>query len=323
MVSIVIPAYNLEEYLGEAVASVMTQSYTSWELIIIDDGSSDRTGEMCDAFSRSDSRIHSVHTSNGGLSMARNRGIALCKGDWITFLDADDVLHPRFLEIMVNAAGSTDADIINCDYRKFTEDICRFDRIGEIPRVEIYSPMQALERALYQRGGVSTSSWGKLYARGLWDNISFCPGILYEDLEVACRLWPTAGKIVHIPLRLYGYRQHPCSIIHTFTPRRADVLKITGQIENDAMANHPELLAAARDRRMSANFNMFLESEKAVRRNGYPREEARCLQQQCWREITRLRKQSMTNSRVRMRNRIGALMSYLGPGMLRRLYLFM
>lgn len=322
MISIVIPAYNREKYLGEAVASVMAQSYTSWELIIIDDGSSDRTGEMCDAFSRSDSRIHSVHTPNGGPSIARNRGVALCKGDWVTFLDADDVLHPRFLEIMVAAVGSTDADIINCDYFKFTGETCRFDKLGEMPPVETYSPKKALERALYQRGGAGASSCCKLYARGLWDNLSFSPGILYEDLEVAYRLWLIAGKLAHIPLRLYAYRQHPDSIIHTFTPQRADVLKVTEQIENDTMANHPELLAAAQDRRMSANFNIFLESEKAVRQHGYPREDARRLQHQCWQEIRRLRKQSLFNSNVRMRNRIGALISYLGPGILRKLYMF-
>lgn len=322
MVSIVIPAYNREKYLGETVASVMAQSYTSWELIIIDDGSDDRTGEMCDAFSRSDSRIHSVHTPNGGPSMARNRGIALCKGDWVTFLDADDLLHPRFLEIMVAAAGNTDAEIINCDYFKYSAETCRFDKIGEMPAVETYSPLKALERALYQRRGAGTSSCGKLYARGLWDNLSFCPGILYEDLEVAYRLWPTAGKIAHVPLPLYAYRQHASSIIHTFTSKRADVLKVTEKIENDAAANHPELLAAARDRRMSANFNIFLESEKAVRNNGYPREDAQRLQHQCWREITRLRKESLTNSSVRMRNRIGAVISYLGPGFLRNLCMF-
>ena len=97
MVSVIIPAYNAEKYLLEAVASVISQSSSDWELILVDDGSTDSTPGLCDSFAASDSRISVIHKPNGGLSDARNHGIEAASGEYLTFLDADDVLDPRFI----------------------------------------------------------------------------------------------------------------------------------------------------------------------------------------------------------------------------------
>lgn len=319
MVSVVVPAYNVESYVGEAVASVMAQTVKDWELILVDDGSTDRTAEICDAMAQADSRIHVVHTPNGGLSVARNRGLALCKGEWITFLDADDLLHPRFLEIMLKAAADTDAEIVDGEAMCFRGPRCAFPGLDASIDTETYASAEALEKGLYQRNGILTAAWCKIYARGLWDNVAFTPGILYEDLDVVCRLWPKARRLAHVPAPLYGYRQRGGSILNTFSLRRADVLAITAQIEDYALAEAPGLLGAARDRRLSANFNMFLTVELARRAGQCGAEEAARLQQHCWTQIKRLRAASVRNPKVRLKNRIGAFLSWLGPGFIRRL----
>lgn len=320
MVSIIVPAYNAERWLPAAVRSVLAQTEQDWELVLVDDGSTDATPGLCDGYAASDRRIQVLHTENGGLSAARNNGLELCRGEWVTFLDADDVLHPDMLRIMLGTARRSDVAIVSClpfmfrSERQMAEWLHETYGVGKDGR--LLTPERAMLEAYYQSSGLTSSAWAKLYRRGLWDTVRFYKG-WYEDLEVFGRIFEPASGIIHIDVPLYGYRQNPESFMHRFTLGRCDVLKVTEQLEAWGQSHSPEILRAVRDRRMSANFNIFLLSELAARRGDISRPQAREIQCGCYAQIRRLRTNSIFNSHSRFKNRAGALLSLFGPRILR------
>lgn len=319
MVSVIVPAYNAERWLEAAVASVTAQTVCDWELVLVNDGSTDGTPALCDRLAAGDRRIRALHTPNGGLSTARNNGLNVAAGEWITFLDADDLLHPEFLETMLAVADRTGADIINCGLLEFEGVHCPFPRNINQDNFTVYDTVTALRMAMYQRAGIHTSAWGKLYKRCLWESERFTPGIWYEDLDVFYRIWSQSDKFVQIRAGMYGYRQHGESFLHKYVPGRLNVLKVTERMEQWVAAHHPELTGAARDRRMSAAFNMFLLSEHAIRQRLTTRSEIGDTQRHCFDIIKARRCGSLWGRYTRPKNRVGALISYLGPGFLRLL----
>lgn len=317
MVSVIVPAYNAERWLDTAVASVTAQTVRDWELVLVDDGSTDGTPALCDRLAAGDRRIRIMHTTNGGLSAARNNGLDVACGEWVTFLDADDLLHPLFLETMLSAAHRTGADIVNCAMLEFHGEQVHFAGVQEPIHIDQYDPVQALRFGMYQRHGIHTSAWGKIYRRGLWETERFTPGTWYEDLDVFYRIWTHCRRFAQLDVVLYAYRQHSGSFLHNYTPRRQDVLDVTARMEEWTAANIPELLPAARDRRMSAAFNIFLLSERAVRSGQCVRQDVQDLQHRCFDIIRERRAGSLLGRHTRPKNRLGAFLSYFGPSSLR------
>lgn len=322
MVSIIVPAYNAERWLPAAVRSVLAQTEQDWELVLVDDGSTDATPGLCDGYAATDARIRVEHTPNAGVSAARNRGLRLCRGQWILFLDADDVLHPDMLHIMLDAATRHNADMVSCATYQFHTPQQEADWLNTSFRIpvkeRVLTSESAIEEAYYQTSELNVSSCAKLYNRNVWHTNSFYNG-RYEDLEIACRLMESANRIVCVDAPLYGYRQNPDSYMHRFTLQRLDVLTVTEQLEAWGQSRSPEILRAMRDRRMSANFNIFMLSELAARRGDITRQQARDIQAGCYARIRRLRRNSIFNSKSRIKNRIGAGISLLGPGILRKI----
>lgn len=322
MVSIIVPAYNAERWLPAAVRSVLAQTEQDWELVLVDDGSTDATPGLCDGYAASDPRIRVEHTLNAGVSAARNHGLRLCRGQWILFLDADDVLHPDMIRIMLDAATRHNADMVSCATYQFHTPQQEADWLNtsfQVPVKErILTSENAIEEAYYQTSELNVSSCAKLYNRNVWHANSFYNG-RYEDLEIACRLMESADRIVCVDAPLYGYRQNPDSYMHRFTLQRLDVLTVTEQLEAWGQSRSPEILRAMRDRRMSANFNIFMLSELAARRGDITRQQARDIQAGCYAQIIRLRSNSIFNFQSRIKNRIGAGISLLGPGILRKI----
>lgn len=322
MVSIIVPAYNAEGWLPAAVRSVLAQTEQNWELVLVDDGSTDATPGLCDGYAASDTRIRVEHTPNAGVSAARNRGLRLCRGQWILFLDADDVLHPDMLRIMLDAVTRHKVDMVSCATNQFHTPQQESDWLNtsfQVPVKErILTSENAIEEAYYQTSELNVSSCAKLYNRNVWHTNSFYNG-RYEDLEIACRLMESANRIVCVDAPLYGYRQNPDSYMHRFTLQRLDVLTVTEQLEAWGQSRSPEILRAMRDRRMSANFNIFMLSELAARRGDITRQQARDIQAGCYAQIRRLRSNSIFNFQSRIKNRIGAGISLLGPGILRKI----
>lgn len=320
MVSIIVPAYNAERWLPAAVRSVLAQTEQDWELVLVDDGSTDATPSLCDGYVASDARIRVEHTPNAGVSAARNRGLKLCRGQWILFLDADDVMHPDMLRIMLDAAIRHKAEMVSCatyQFHTLRQESEWLDAPVRTPVKErILTSEDAILEAYYQTSQLNVSVCAKLYSRSVWHSQRFYDG-RYEDLEIAGKLMESANRIVCVDAPLYGYRQNPDSYMHRFTLQRLDVLKVTEQLEAWGESRSPEIHRAVRDRRMSANFNIFMLSELAARRGDITRRQARDIQAGCYAQIRRLRHNSIFNSKSRPKNRIGAFLSLLGPRILR------
>lgn len=300
--SVIVPVYNTEKYLGECVGSILAQTDGDFELILVDDGSSDSSGELCDKLAASDSRIMVVHKENGGLSSARNAGLKVASAQRISFVDSDDMLHPLALEIFNTIMDESGADIVRGGY--FFAKSCRF---GDIPSKEIdlklLSPFDAVEATLYQT--YDNSACSRLYRRDLMDSEEwFVPGLYYEDLQFFYRAYLKAKKIAMFDEKVYFYRSNGESFLHRWSEHRLDVLRVVDEIENFAATSSPELLAAARDRKFSASYNIFL----LAGANGRPDVAARC-----WKIVRKYAPHILRDNRSRRKNRLGALLSYLGP----------
>lgn len=303
LVSVIVPAYNAEKYLPAAIESVLRQTYSGWELILVDDGSTDSTPAICDKAVADDPRVRVVHKPNGGFSSARNAGVSVSTGKYLAFLDSDDMLAPTFMEIMVNVAVQEKVEIVASDHIP-SEDEPVFGKSGD-KDVWCEDSMRIVEKILYQTSVVICSVWGKLYDRKLWENMEFRDGIGYEDLDIIYRVMLSVKKVAVVPQPLYFYRQHPDSYIHTFTRKRADVLDVTDRMLAWMRDNCPQLVPAAEDRRMSAHFNIL-----SLLYKNHVRDKA--LEERCWRVIRAERAKSLRNPKVRLKNRVGALVALAG-----------
>lgn len=310
IISVIVPVYNGERYLAACLDSIITQSYKLLEIIVINDGSSDFGLEIAQKYSEKDDRIKVYTYENGGLSVARNRGLSLATGDYITFVDADDLLLPRALETMYRILKKHGGDIIQGETIR-----AKVHKEIQLPKKFPYlefKPEEAISNVLYQKK-LLPSVCAKLYKRDLFKDINFEKGLLYEDLNIFYLLFERANKIIWIDFPVYFYRDTDGSIINTWTPKRLDVLKVTENIENYMLTHYPGIIGGARDRRLSANFNMFAlcslngEKEKAS---------------ECWKLIKNYRMKALWDSQVRNKNKVGILLSFLGPNIFANLSKF-
>lgn len=203
LVSVIIPVYRVEEYLDACMESVLRQTYENLQIILVDDGSPDRCGQMCDDYAARDSRITVIHQQNGGLSAARNAGKAAATGDYITFLDSDDLLAPTAVQTMVELALSQQAQIVKIGIvRKHSLKDC-------VPQEGSYvtvTGVQAIGR-IYRDGPQMVSCCGKLYEAQLLRDFAFPAGLYHEDEYSSPRLYYKARKVVLCASLLYFYMQ--------------------------------------------------------------------------------------------------------------------
>lgn len=209
-ISVVVPVYKVEAYLDRCVQSIVRQSFEAFDLYLVDDGSPDNCGAMCDAWAEKDSRIHVIHQENGGLSAARNAGIklALAESDseWITFIDSDDWIHPNMLEWMLRAAQEQKADIAVCAYERTG---------GEDPwtaDMELQVECWPAEAFYAQKFVEATIACAKLYSKELFGKTCYPVGKIHEDEFVTYRLLFEAKNLAYIPHPLYAYFVNPNSI---------------------------------------------------------------------------------------------------------------
>jgi glycosyltransferase involved in cell wall biosynthesis len=222
LISVIVPVYKVEKYLDKCIESIVNQTYKNLEIILVDDGSPDNCGAICDVWATKDSRIKVIHKENGGLSDARNAGLAVATGDWVAFVDSDDWVAEEMFARLLNAAKNHQADISACNVQ-FVEE-------GQLPDAPYVSgetvcltPKEAI-RGLIQGGGVRAVAWNKLYKRQLLHGETFPIGKYHEDEFFTYRILAKAEKIVHIEDKFYFYLQRQGSIMQTFHYRRLDAL---------------------------------------------------------------------------------------------------
>ena len=225
LISVIVPVYGAEDYLKDCVESIQSQTLSDWELILVEDGSPDRSGAMCDAFAEVDSRIRVLHQKNQGQAAARNHGLEIARGAWVCFVDSDDLIHPQMLERLYQAASDSGAAMSMC---LMLESRTLPDDFFSVPALtwEKYAMDETTLLTLHDReeypGWVACA---KLIRRELITSYPFQEGRVYEDNEAVCRWLYQAGQLARIPQQLYFYRTNPNSTTQRdFSLKRLDYL---------------------------------------------------------------------------------------------------
>ena len=211
-ISVIIPVYNVEKYLCACVNSVINQTYKNLEIILVDDGSTDKSGAICDEYALKDERIKVFHKSNGGLSSARNYGLDRMSGDYVFFLDSDDFISLQCLEKMLEVSIEQNADIVSSLNKRFATESDLITQNTVKKEIVVYSSKQTLENTFKKTENFFVVSWAKLYKYKTFDNLRFTEGVIHEDEFICHRLYGQINKFVLLKEELYFYRENPCSI---------------------------------------------------------------------------------------------------------------
>lgn len=216
-ISIIIPVYNVEKYVARCLDSVLGQSFGDFEIILMNDGSTDCSEKICKEYATQDARIHLVSQKNQGLSMARNNSLPLAKGKYITFLDSDDSIHPQLLEVTHALAEKEEADMVSFQYKRCSPD-GESDRSGRVLSVkemayQVFSEDEICFYGLHRKHkNIHYNVWSKLYRKELIDGLQFIPQIRYEDVPFTYAVLARHPKTVLINEELYYYTLSPNSL---------------------------------------------------------------------------------------------------------------
>lgn len=272
-VSVIVPVYNVEKYLNECIDSILAQTFTDFELILVNDGSSDRSGEICDEYAIKDKRIKVIHQQNGGVSVARNTGLDEAKGTYISFVDSDDVVLPNYLYVLLKALKDTDSDISSC-------------RLGGLVLKDNYSPKpekttcyivsgKEASRSAFCVGEMFTvGPCIKIFKRHLWEDFRFPIGKIHEDQAILPKVYYKSNQCVLIEKKLYCYRHTEGSITNSeFNNGRFDDMEaIDSCIDFFESFGEKEIVACAQKRKLERIGEYVLKSYKAGKNSELPEE---------------------------------------------------
>lgn len=238
-ISIIVPVYNVKGYLGRCVESIMGQSYKNLEIILIDDGSTDGSEKICDFYRKKDERIIVVHKKNGGLSDARNVGIEHATGKYLFFIDSDDWIDKRTIELLLGVAIKNHSDLVECGFKEIYGDYINIGYSCDASMKSV-SHIEALEDVL-QWKKIKSVAWNKLYAREVIGDIRYPVGKLHEDEFTTYKFLYNAKKIVFLNLALYNYdRTKEDGLTTKFRPSNMDACEAMRQKMHFVM-EHREL----------------------------------------------------------------------------------
>lgn len=229
LISVIVPIYNVEQYLDRCIKSIQNQTYQNLEIILVDDGSPDLCGEICERYAKEDRRIKVIHKQNGGLSDARNAGIQVATGEYIALVDSDDWIHIQMIEILANALEQRDAEIAICNFQ-YAYDKCMY-KDEKFQIVETIHSAKAISRRDSQydyfirndKRNAYIVAWNKLYHRRLFENIRYPKGRIHEDEYTTFKLLYEAQGITWIDAPLYYYYVRTDSIMGEFKSSRFDI----------------------------------------------------------------------------------------------------
>ena len=227
LVSIIIPVYNVERYLDRCVSSVANQTYQDLQIILVDDGSTDSSPEICDAWAKKDNRVVVIHQENGGVSVARNRGLDTAGGEYVLWVDSDDYIAPNTVATLVCTAAQSGADMVVCDFKKGTEENHIFTSASGIPCAQI-DKVTALNRIYTDSHNALryVAPWAKLAKRSIYQNIRYPVGKIFEDIYTTHKLIWNCERIAVLDVSLFYYFQRPDSIMNaSFNMKKLDYLQ--------------------------------------------------------------------------------------------------
>lgn len=269
LISVIVPVYRAEQYLHKCVDSILNQTYSNLEVILVDDGSPDHCGEICDEYATKDARVRTLHKQNGGAAEARNFGLDISRGEWIGFIDSDDYIDLRMYETLMTAARGYSADMVCCDiYRVYADESIIRD-FPFMPNIEFDSE-QALASML-SHGVVGEGPVNKLYRKNLFQNVRFPVGEINEDIVILPELLRRCRKVQYVAEALYYYQQTENSVTRSkvlYSERDRVVIKHMRQIDAYVREYFPRLQSdsAAFQVRYAGGYVAKLQRNKEVRK---------------------------------------------------------
>lgn len=261
MISILVPVYNVEKYLTRCIDSILAQTYTDYEIVLVNDGSTDKSGAMCDAYGAEHDCIRVIHQANAGLAQVRNVSVAAARGEYITFVDSDDAIEPEYLETLMRDLQETGSDISICSWCEVSDDGVRTELSWDQKEkgLQVWETEQAVKTLLYQKG-IDNNMWGKLYAASVLEGVVFPAGKVYEDIAVAYRIFLNAKKVCYRPRALYRYTSNTSGISQSvFTPKRMDLIDNVEAMYLDVEKRFSDYRTAARSRLLRAYIHVYLQ----------------------------------------------------------------
>lgn len=304
-VTVIIPVYNVQDYLARCIDSVLQQSYRELEIILVDDGSTDSSGAICDQYATRDHRISVIHKANGGLSSARNAGLDAMTGQQVTFIDADDAVHPQFVETLLNTMHSTCAQIAVSRWQVLKNDAKPRKVDVATATCRTFSQQEAIMSVFYQHQ-LNHSACSRLFQASLFKSLRFPEGKLYEDLAIIYPLLRSVDAVALVSAPMYYYYMHRSgSIINTVTLQRTQVLEHLNNIMQQVEQETPQYVPAVRSRLLSASFNMLRIMPPSA-------PEWQPVKKECWENIQNIRNLCIKDSNVRAKNKAAIIISYFG-----------
>lgn len=219
-ISVIVPVYRVEKYLPACIDSILNQTFTDFELILVDDGSPDRCPEICDEVARRDARVRVIHQANAGLSAARNAGIEIAHGEWLGFVDSDDYIAPQFYEKLYQTAQRTDADCVMCSVQNVDESGKSIDSALMRVADEVKTGQEVLQKIGRDDVTPYLTAWNKLYRRKLFNTLRYPAGRQNEDVFVFAELFCQVQRAVCVAEPLYFYQKRIGSIMNSVVTLR-------------------------------------------------------------------------------------------------------
>ena len=214
-ISVIVPVYRVEKYLPACIDSILNQTFTDFELILVDDGSPDRCPEICDETAKRDARVRAIHQANAGLSAARNAGIEIAHGEWLGFVDSDDYIAPQFYEKLYQTAQRTDADCVMCSVQNVDESGKSIDSALMRVADEVKTGQEVLQKIGRDDVTPYLTAWNKLYRRKLFNTLRYPSGRQNEDVFVFAELFCQVQRAACVAEPLYFYRKRIDSIMNS------------------------------------------------------------------------------------------------------------
>lgn len=317
LVTVIVPVFKVEPYIRKCIESITAQTYTNLEIILVDDGSPDSCGSICDAYAETDSRITVIHKRNGGLSDARNAGLECMHGAYVAFVDSDDYVAPEYIERLYAALKENRADV----------SVCAEAFVGERPDGSTF-PMKRLLRdfigtinmtneealsCMLRQDFFDASAWAKLYRSDFFNDVRFPVGYAYEDIGTTHRLLLKSQNVTYIGDHLYFYLQRNGSILHTggSSKRFWDGLEMVQTQGARILESIPSLQPEVNCRCLSMGFHALMGAYKTSDEK---------LSDYAWEQILKLRASVIKDKNARPKARIAAILSYLGKKQFLRIW---
>ena len=302
LITIVVPVYKVEQYLGKCVDSIRKQTYPHLEIILVDDGSPDNCGSMCDEYAACDDRIVVIHKENGGLSDARNAALDIARGNYITFIDSDDYIQVDYIEYLYVLLKKSNADMSICEFDYITEDGKRLNHPLENGTEMLLDQKEALRYLLKQKP-YSNSASGKLFKTSHFQDIRFPKDRLYEDTATTYKLFLKAEKIIFGARPLYYYVARNGSISRSaFSVRQMEGLYHAETMVKDIVAIYPDLQEQGYCRLIDSGSSLLT----MIPKDQYPEAYRTAMN-----SVRRVRKRVLLSGEASAKRRVIAALSFL------------